>query len=358
MRLPDTIARPAVEVVEFTDPTIANAGIELIEQDAVLLESMPLRVGRTIVRLENAAVVFHSANQRVRSSTSARGELLAYVTFGPQVRGTMNGFPVGPGVMLAAEPGAEARFVTEPGWQSITVMVRPQVFKEHLAARDSEGDFRAPCGVETLKVDGEKVGELFDWGKRLADTAARQPALFNDRPDVCMAVQVELFETLIATLRTVNDVDTTRSERKRQDYSRMVKKVEDYALAHIGDHLLVTDLCRIAATSERTLENAFTEILGITPVAYLIRIRLHRARQALLAGSHGSTTVSAEALNWGFWHFGEFSRAYKECFGELPSDTLRCKAGEPQCLFAKHALEFGNGHPNESAGDDQSVLHN
>jgi AraC-like DNA-binding protein len=49
------------------------------------------------------------------------------------------------------------------------------------------------------------------------------------------------------------------------------------------------------------------------------------ARQALLAATHGSTTVSAVALDWGFWHFGEFSRAHKECFGELPSDTLRRK---------------------------------
>jgi transcriptional regulator GlxA family with amidase domain len=65
-------------------------------------------------------------------------------------------------------------------------------------------------------------------------------------------------------------------------------------------------------------------------MTYLIRLRLHRVRQALVAATHGSTTVSAEALNWGFWHFGEFSRAYKECFGELPSDTLRRKAGEPQ----------------------------
>jgi AraC family transcriptional regulator, ethanolamine operon transcriptional activator len=48
-------------------------------------------------------------------------------------------------------------------------------------------------------------------------------------------------------------------------------------------------------------------------------------RKALLAASHGTTTVTAEALDWGFWHFGEFSRAYKECFGELPSDTLRRK---------------------------------
>jgi transcriptional regulator GlxA family with amidase domain len=65
--------------------------------------------------------------------------------------------------------------------------------------------------------------------------------------------------------------------------------------------------------------------MGLTPVAYLIRLRLHRVRQALLAGTHRSTTVSAVALDWGFWHFGEFSRAYKDCFGELPSDTLRRK---------------------------------
>jgi transcriptional regulator GlxA family with amidase domain len=46
-------------------------------------------------------------------------------------------------------------------------------------------------------------------------------------------------------------------------------------------------------------------------------------RQALLAATVGSTTVSVEALNGGFWHFGEFSRAYRVCFGELPSETLR-----------------------------------
>lgn len=325
MKAPGFIARPAVEVVEFTDPTIANAGIELIEQDAVLLASTQLRVRRVIVRLETAAVVFHSANQRVRSSTSAREELLAYVVFGPQVRGTVNGLPVRLGVMLAAEPGAEARFVTEPGWQSITVMLHPQIFMEHLLARHSVSDFHLPHGVETLKASAEKVGQLFNWGKRLVDTAAQQPALFNERPEVRMAAQVELFETLIAALREAQDVDVTRSERKRQAYSLMVKTVEEHALAHVGDHLHVTDLCKVAAASERTLENAFKEVLGITPVAYLIRLRLHRVRQALLAGSQGSTTVSAEALNWGFWHFGEFSRAYKECFGELPSDTLRCK---------------------------------
>ncbi len=323
MRGADFIARPAVEVVEFTDPTVAGAGIELIAQDAVLLASAPLRVRRIVVRLANAAVVFHSANQRVRSASCARDELMAYVVFGERVCGTVNGLAVRPGLMLAVEPGTQARFVTEPGWQSVTVMLAARLLREHWLARQPDNALHLPSGLETLQVDGQKAAALFDWGKRLVDTAARQPALFNDYPEVRAAAQVELIETLIDALRGSQDVDTTRSERTRQAYSRLVKTVEDYALAHVGDHLQVGDLCRVGATCERTLENAFKEVLGITPVAYLIRLRLHRVRQALMAGTQGTTTVSAEALNWGFWHFGEFSRAYRECFGELPSDTLR-----------------------------------
>ena len=97
-------------------------------------------------------------------------------------------------------------------------------------------------------------------------------------------------------------------------------------MAQTRERLYVTDLCKVAAVSERTLEYAFKEIMGLTPVTYLARLRLHRVRQALMAATPGSTTVTTEALNWGFWHFGEFSRAYKECFGERPSETLRRKA--------------------------------
>ena len=75
-------------------------------------------------------------------------------------------------------------------------------------------------------------------------------------------------------------------------------------------------------------------MLGLTPMTYLIRLRLHRVRQALLAAAAESTTVSAEALKWGFWHFGEFSRAYRACFGEAPSDTLRRK---PSSRADRHA---------------------
>jgi AraC family transcriptional regulator, ethanolamine operon transcriptional activator len=77
--------------------------------------------------------------------------------------------------------------------------------------------------------------------------------------------------------------------------------------------------------SERTLQYAFKEVMGMTPVGYLTRLRLHRVRYALRTATQAWSTVTTEALRWGFWHFGDFSHAYKDCFGELPSDTLRGK---------------------------------
>jgi len=330
MSPPATPAEPAVTVVEITDPSSAGAGIELVDLNAMQLQSMPLRARRVIVRLESAAVVFHSTNLRLRTRTRVLKGLLAYVTFGPQTNGTANGLPVRPDVMLVAEPGSEAQFVTNDGYESIAYLLPPEDINAHLAGRQRDREFRLPHGVETLQVSAEKVRRLFSWGKRLVDTAARQPDLFNERQEERVAAHVDLLETLLATLGEANDFDIDRSDRTRQAYSRIVNMAEDYALSNRGDRLFATDLCRAAPVSERTLENAFKEVMGLTPMNYLIRLRLHRVRESLLAGTQGTTTVSTEALKWGFWHFGEFSRAYRDCFGELPSDTLRRMPHDPQ----------------------------
>ena len=322
-------AHPAVTVVEISDPSATNEGIELIDQDAVQLQSMPLRARRVIVRLEAATVVYHSTNLRLRTSTSVHEGLVGYVTFGPHANGTVNGLSVRPGLILAAQPDTKARFVVDAGWESITLLLPPEYLRAHLTARHRESEFRVPHGVETLQVPPEGARGLFEWGKRLVQTAARDPALFDERPGDRAAADVELIETLLALLGAATQVEPTRDDRARQAQSRIVKIAEEHALSRSGDHLYVTDLCRAAGVSERTLEYAFKEVLGLTPVTYLIRLRLHLVRQALLAATQGTTTVSTEALNWGFWHFGEFSRAYRDCFGELPSDTLRRRPGEP-----------------------------
>jgi AraC-like DNA-binding protein len=241
----------------------------------------------------------------------------------------LNGLPVQPNLMLAAEPGIRVEFVAEAGYESVSVLLSPAVLVSHLTGRQRRDNLRAPHGIEVFHTKEVHARALFDWGKRLANTAARRPELFNDRKETILAAQTELLEILLAALDATTVPQHTLRDRTRQNYSRIIKRAEDYALAHVGDRLYdVTDLCVASGVSERTLQHAFQKVMGMSPVAYLTRLRLHRVRKALQMATHGSTTVSAQALNWGFWHFGDFSRAYKNCFGELPSKTLRRKSDE------------------------------
>jgi AraC-like DNA-binding protein len=332
-------AQPAVSVVDITDPTAVTAGMDLLEQDAMPLQSMPLRARRVIVRLESATVVYHSTNLRVRTRTRSRDGLLAYVTFGPRATGTVEGLQVRPGMMVVAEPDAEAGFVVDPGWESVTLLVPPDDIRKHLSARQREGEFRWPRCIEVLRTDPARTRVLFRWGKRLTATASRTPALFEEGRAERDAAQVELLETLLAALHSSDALEPFGTERTRQGHSRIVTIAEDYALACAGERVHVSDLCRAAGVSERTLEGAFKEVMRLSPVAYLIRLRLHRVRAALLAAEPGSTQVSVEALKWGFWHFGEFSRAYKRCFGELPSNTLQRRPVSPDLVPVARARD-------------------
>jgi AraC family ethanolamine operon transcriptional activator len=322
------IGHPAVTAVEITDPTRAGQGIEVIDQDAVQLGSTPFRATRVVVRLEGGAVVHHATNHRVRTRTKAQQGLVGYVSFGPRTRGTVNGLPIRPDLTLAVEAGTEVTIVAEAGHQSVTFLLPPAVIERHLEARRQEGEVRLPHGAEMLQTNAVMARRLFDWGKRLVEAAARQPALFNDRKEARVAAQAEMVETLLTTLGSTQPFEPSRAVRGRRAQALIVKTAEDYVLSHTHDHVHVDDLCRAASVSERALQYAFKEVLGVTPVAYLIRLRLHRVRQLLVAAGRGSTTVSTVALDWGFWHFGEFSSAYRKCFGERPSDTLRRGPGK------------------------------
>jgi transcriptional regulator GlxA family with amidase domain len=179
-----------------------------------------------------------------------------------------------------------------------------------------------PHGVELLRTSHGAGPRLFEWGRRVTDAAAKNPEVF-DEPQTSSVAHGELFEMLLSSVVSAVEADHASRDGTQRARSRIVQIAEDYALKRAGEPLYVTQLCKAASVSERTLQNAFKEIMGMTPVAYLTRLRLHRVRHALRVATPSSTTVTAEALKWGFWHLGDFSRTYKEFFGELPSDTLR-----------------------------------
>ena len=326
----DKSPRPAVTVVDFTDPTAAHHGLELLAQDAVQLQSRTFHARRVTVDLGDVKVVFHATNHRVRTRTTPHHGLVAYVVFGPQTVGTVDGVQVRADLMLATPAHTQTGFVAEAGWESVALLVNPAVLECHLAARQRLDELRLPQRVDAMRADVARVRALFDLGKRVAEMAAQVPAQFDDSLEERAAAQVEVIETLLAALRASSGSSLARSDQTRQTQSVIVKAAEDYTLSKVGQRIYVSDLCKATATSERALEYSFKTVMGLSPVQFLARLRLHRAREALLkAPTGGASTVSTIALEWGFWHFGEFARAYKELFDELPSDTLR-RRGAPR----------------------------
>ena len=319
----------AVTVDDISDPTAVGETIEVLKQDAVQLKSGPFWARRILLRLGRSVLVFHSTNQPIRTRTSLQSGFVAFTAFGPRAAGTFNGLPCGPGRLLMTASGVEVEIVVAGGYESVALLVPPEDLRAHLRGRHREDAFRRPEVVELLQSCPDAAQGLYGLGRRLVDVAARQAEVF-DVPQTQAAAQIDLLESLLAALGSVGNSDPVPRDLTRQGHSRVVRAVEDYALAHTAERLYVTDLCEAAGVSERTLQYAFKEVMGMTPVAYLTRLRLHRVRQALRATTHRSTTVTAEALRWGFWHFGDFSRAYKACFAELPSETLRREPGEAQ----------------------------
>lgn len=105
--------------------------------------------------------------------------------------------------------------------------------------------------------------------------------------------------------------------------ARSVARAVELLRADLVRPWTVGALASAVPTSVRSLQEAFRRELDTTPMTYLRRLRMERAREDLIAGGPRGVSVSEVAVRWGFLHVSRFAGSYADRFGELPSDTLR-----------------------------------
>jgi AraC family ethanolamine operon transcriptional activator len=154
------------------------------------------------------------------------------------------------------------------------------------------------------------------------------------------ALQRDIPATYLRALAAAERLQT-KGINALQRRNRLVKKAEDYVTAHLDESIRMSRLCKEIGASARSLEYAFQAVYGMGAMRYLRTIRLNEVRKALmLADGTGTATVTSTAMEWGFWHLGEFAAAYKRLFGEVPSDTLRVAATRKATSMAASALRL------------------
>ena len=95
----------------------------------------------------------------------------------------------------------------------------------------------------------------------------------------------------------------------------------DFIHAHIKDLPTVSDVAASCRIGVRALDRGFKKHLGVSPLQYMLDLRLQGVHDDLIANRNGNT-VTDVATYWGFLNLGIFAARYRERFGELPSKTL------------------------------------
>ncbi len=130
----------------------------------------------------------------------------------------------------------------------------------------------------------------------------------------------DLPHRLLSAIATSTRSNATATSRKRE---LALIRAETFIEQFACDDISIRDICRTAQVSQRTLDYAFMERFGLTPKAFLTAYRLNAVRKQLRVADPAYVRVKEVAIQWGFWHMGQFAADYRKRFGELPSETLR-----------------------------------
>ncbi len=171
-------------------------------------------------------------------------------------------------------------------------------------ARDISGTDREPELAAMLLEDPALAGHLL----RLHDAMQRSNGAST------LEVQSEwltLLEFLLRQSRAIvpEHVKGALSPAQWQ-------RVRDYCFAHVGEKITLDELATLCALGRFQFLKLFKQTVGMTPHAWLVRLRLEQAC-SLLSGR--AKPIAEVAQEVGFYDQSHFNRAFRQAFGVAPS---------------------------------------
>lgn len=143
------------------------------------------------------------------------------------------------------------------------------------------------------------------------------PDIINS-PSFVNSLKYKLPFKILSFLDKKEIVPIPIQSRKRD---KAINKCISYILTNINRQISLRKLTEIANVSERTLEYAFLERFGVTPKNYIAVTKLNKIKTELI-NPFNKELVSSIARKYAFNHMGQFSKDFKNLFGESPSATL------------------------------------
>jgi AraC-like DNA-binding protein len=150
-----------------------------------------------------------------------------------------------------------------------------------------------------------------------------------ETPDSPLAEPLVLAQTLdllgAAAVRTFPNTTMTADYRAGpgQVAPGALRRAVAFIVANADQPISARDVAAAISVSPRALQNAFVQYYGTSPLGYLHRVRLERARHDLHSTDPTTgATVSAIATRWGFPEPESFCDAYYGVYGQPAGRAL------------------------------------
>lgn len=121
------------------------------------------------------------------------------------------------------------------------------------------------------------------------------------------------------TMSGEKDKQWNKGKRSAPLNKDVLKRLEDFVVAHLADRLDVATLARKTNRSQFHFSRAFTRLVGVTPYRYVIHLRLRRAVEMIRDGQFSLAEIAAKT---GFADQSHLTRWVRRVHGVSPTQIL------------------------------------
>ncbi|MEP6985706.1 MAG: AraC family transcriptional regulator, partial [Chloroflexota bacterium] len=135
----------------------------------------------------------------------------------------------------------------------------------------------------------------------------------SEQREPTLSQEVQLRELLELTLANFSEIRL--SSHAVLDEKTPITQAKNYMQAYYAKDIQLDDLAQVAHLSKSYFIRAFRHHEGLSPYAYVVQVRLNRAK-TLLENGISSTVIAHET---GFFDQSHFTRAFKRFLGITPA---------------------------------------
>ncbi len=268
---------------------------------------------------ERALLGYAHFNRRLEQrGAPPQGYLTFVITAFPRIVYRWRGHTVTDRDLAVFPMGGELAALSPACWAVFTFSVMPEVINAEAEIVGVPPLLDLTRGAEVVRLSSAILAALRETFHSLISGGLKEGEGLGNHE--CKILEEEVPRLLLSGLASDSPLKHLPRLRLRD---RAMKRAEEFIHEFADEPLAVSQICRVAGVSERTLDYSFREKFQTSPKAYLKVVRLNGARRNLRDADPDLSTVIDIAGQWGFWHMGQFAADYRRHFDELPSETLR-----------------------------------